>query len=97
MPQVKLSPRARLDIKRLYEFLAQKDVAAASNAVDAVIQSFIPLTRIPKVGRQKDGTLLRELIISYGNSGYVALYDFDEMSDEVVITALRHQKEKGYN
>jgi plasmid stabilization system protein ParE len=97
MPQVKLSPRARLDIKRLHEFLAQKDATAASNAVDAIIQAFLPLTRIPKVGRQKDGTLLRELIISYGNSGYVALYDFDEMRDEVVITALRHQKEKDYS
>jgi plasmid stabilization system protein ParE len=96
MPQVKLSPRAQLDIKRLYDFLAAKDTAVASSAVDVIASSFIPLTRIPKIGRKKEGTDLRELIIDFGSSGYIALYDFDEDIDEVVITALRHQKESDY-
>jgi len=96
MPRVKLSPRAQSDIKRLYDFLAAKDTAVAGNAVDAIVSSFIPLTRIPKIGRKKDGTALRELIIDFGSSGYIALYDFDEELDEVVITALRHQKENNY-
>lgn len=96
MSQVKLSPRAQSDIKRLYDFLAVKDASVASSAVDAIVSSFIPLTRLPKIGRKKDGTDLRELIIEFGSSGYVALYDFDEDVDEVVITALRHQKENDY-
>ncbi|MDO8351448.1 MAG: type II toxin-antitoxin system RelE/ParE family toxin [Gallionella sp.] len=96
MPQVKLSPRAQADIKRLYDFLAAKDTAVAGSAVDAIVSSFIPLTRIPKIGRKKDGTGLREFIIDFGSSGYIALYDFDEEVDEVVITALRHQKENDY-
>lgn len=96
MPQVKLSPRAQSDIKRLYDFLAAKDTAVAGSAVDAIVSSFIPLTRIPKIGRKKDGTDLRELIIDSGSSGYIALYDFDEDVDEVVVTALRHQKENDY-
>ncbi len=96
MPRVKLSPRAQVDIRRLYDFIAAKDTAVAGSAVDAIVSSFIPLTRIPKIGRKKDGTDLRELIIDFGSSGYIALYDFDEDVDEVVITALRHQKENDY-
>jgi plasmid stabilization system protein ParE len=96
MPQVKLSPRALLDIRRLYDFLAAKDATVASNAVDVIVSSFIPLTRIPKVGRKKEGTDLHELIIDFGSSGYIALYDFDDDIDEIVIVALRHQKEKDY-
>ncbi|HCJ51645.1 MAG TPA: type II toxin-antitoxin system RelE/ParE family toxin [Gallionella sp.] len=96
MPRVKLSPRAQSDIKRLYDFLAAKDTAVAGSAVDAIVSSFVPLTRIPKIGRKKDGTDLRELVIDFGSSGYIALYDFDEEVDEVVITALRHQKENDY-
>ena len=96
MPRVKLSPRAQSDIKRLYDFLVAKDTAVAGSAVDAIVSSFVPLTRLPKIGRKKDGTDLRELIIDFGSSGYIALYDFDEAVDEVVITALRHQKENDY-
>jgi plasmid stabilization system protein ParE len=97
MSRVKLSPRAQSDIKRLYDFLAAKDTVVASSAVNVIVSSFSPLTRIPKIGRKKDGTDLRELIINFGSSGYVALYDFDEDIDEVVITALLHQKENDYN
>lgn len=39
---------------------------------------------------------LRELIIAFGDSGYVALYRHDEQSDLVYILAFRHQKEAGY-
>lgn len=96
MPRVKLSPRAQQDIKRLYDFLALTDKAVAGSAIDVIVKSFLPLTQIPKIGRKKEGTGLRELIIDFGSSGYIALYDFDEEIDEVVITALRHQKESNY-
>ena len=39
---------------------------------------------------------LRELVISYGRTGYVALYRFVVSRDEVRILALRHQRELGY-
>jgi plasmid stabilization system protein ParE len=96
MSRVKLSPRAQSDIKRLYDFLAAKNTAVASSAVDAIVSSFTPLARQPKIGRKIDGTDLRELMIDFGSSGYIALYDFDEHLDEVIISALRHQKENDY-
>jgi hypothetical protein len=39
---------------------------------------------------------LRELIISYGHSGYVALYRFVVSRDEVRILTIRHQREVGF-
>ena len=35
----------------------------------------------------------REWLISFGDSGYVALYRFD--GEEAVILAIRHQREAG--
>jgi hypothetical protein len=40
---------------------------------------------------------MRELVISRGRTGYVALYDWLEAVDAVVILALRHQREAGYD
>ncbi len=95
MPHVRLSARARLDLVRLHRFLAEKDTAIASKAIDEIQASLIPLTRMPKIGRLVEGGL-RELVIEFGSSGYLALYDLDESIDEIVILAVRHQKEFDY-
>jgi len=39
---------------------------------------------------------LRELVISFGETGYIALYRFVVQKDEVRVLALRHQREIGY-
>jgi hypothetical protein len=39
---------------------------------------------------------LRELIIEFGDSGYVSLYRFVPADDAVYVLAFRHQKEAGY-
>ena len=39
---------------------------------------------------------LRELVISQGKSGYVALYSYEREEDVVLLLAIRHQKEAGY-
>lgn len=36
----------------------------------------------------------REWLIDFGDSGYAALYRIDQ--DEIVILAVRHQREVGY-
>lgn len=38
----------------------------------------------------------RELIIEFGDSGYVALYRYNPAENTVLILAVRHQKEAGY-
>lgn len=95
MPRVRLSARARLDLARLHHFLAEKDSTLASRAIDEIYASVVPLTRMPKIGRPVQAGL-RELIIDFGSSGYLALYDYDEAADEIIILAVRHQKENDY-
>jgi plasmid stabilization system protein ParE len=92
--KVVYSARALDHIERAFLFLRDKNPAAAQNAI--AIQSAVNnLAAHPLVGRRVEGDL-RELIISYGHSGYVALYRFVVSSDEVRILAIRHQREVGF-
>jgi plasmid stabilization system protein ParE len=47
------------------------------------------------IGRTVAGEL-RELVISYGKTGYIALYRFLPVQDQVRIVAIRHQRELDY-
>jgi plasmid stabilization system protein ParE len=49
----------------------------------------------PLIGRPVEHGL-RELVISRGRSGYLALYTYDEPGDRVIVHAIRHQREAGY-
>lgn len=95
MPHIRLSARARADLTRLHGFLAVKDAAAASRAVDEIESSLFLLTQMPKMGRPVQAGL-RELVIDFGSSGYLALYSLEELADEIVVLALRHQREMDY-
>ena len=53
------------------------------------------LERHPSVGRRVD-KLRRELVITYGASGYLALYRYDSKPGVVRILRIRHQREAGY-
>jgi len=60
------------------------------------IQSAVEiLSAHPRIGRRVHGPR-RELVISVGASGYLALYRFDPALDIVRILRLRHQREAGY-
>jgi plasmid stabilization system protein ParE len=87
------SKRALDHIER--EFLRDKNPDAAQDAVTAIQSAVDNLAAHPLVGRRVEGEL-RELIISYGHSGYVALYRFAIARDEVRILAIRHQREVGF-
>jgi hypothetical protein len=51
----------------------------------------------PSSGRPlRAGPELRELVIAFGDSGYVALYRQELAGDAVYILAFRHQKEACY-
>lgn len=95
MAQVVYSARALDHIERAFAFLRDKTPAAAASAVTAIQSAVDNLAAHPLVGRRVEGEL-RELIISYGHSGYVALYRFIVSTDEVRILAIRHQREVGF-
>lgn len=86
------SPCAVADIERLVEFLLATEPHAAAETGNILLEAITMLCRHPLVGRiVEEG--LRELVISRGRSGYVALYRFDAETDQVFILAIRHQRE----
>lgn len=96
MAQVIYSGEAIDDISRLFEFLARSDPYSASAAVTAIRSAIDILSDHPMIGRSIDEPL-RELVISFGRSGYIALYRFKPERDEVRILAIRHQREIDYS
>lgn len=97
--RVRLTVEALDDLKRLQAFLIEKDPTAAARAVDAIEISFELLEHTPFSCRKAwpgDRPLLRELVIPFGNAGYVALFEIDGPS-HVTILAVRHQREEDYH
>jgi len=83
------------DFERLTDFLLTSDPKAATATVGLIEEAITLLKRHPLIGRPVEHGL-RELVISRGRTGYLALYDFDEVQDVVAILAIRHQREAGY-
>ena len=92
MAKISYARRALYDLKRLTEFLFNADPVAAVETTDLIVDAIGVLERHPQVGRPK-GNGLRELVISRGSTGYVALYDFYPAENEVLILTIRHQRE----
>lgn len=96
MAQIRLSPRAQRDLERLYDFLAARNPKAAEESFRRILDGVDVLARHPLVGRTVQGEL-RELVISHGKTGYVALYRFFEERNIVRVVAIRHQREAGHS
>ena len=94
MVRIVFSPKALLDLERLTDFLIQIDKNAALATIDLIEGAIQILSQHPFVGRSYD-MHIRELIISRGKSGYVALYSFDDIKNAILICSVRHQKESG--
>lgn len=96
MPHVRLAPAALRDLERLREFLRPKNPAAAKRAAAAIIKTLQLLGQHPQAGRPDDDhPKFRELVIDFGDSGYVARYHYGG-GELVTVLAIRHQKEAGY-
>jgi plasmid stabilization system protein ParE len=88
--------RALDDLVRLATFLVRQDPHAALATIDLVRDALAILERHPLVGRKVERGHERELVISRGRSGYLGLYAYDPATDEVLVLAIRHQREAGY-
>lgn len=69
--------------------------SSARAQVEAVCEAVAILGHHPLIGRGvKHG--FRELVISRGKTGFVALYRFAPRDDRVTVLRIRHQRELGY-
>lgn len=92
MAKVVLGRRAVADLDRFFEFLVDKDPLAAVQSRRAIIDALKVLATSPRVGRPV-ASGLRELVISWGQTGYVAMYRFSRRHDRVLVLTLRQQRE----
>jgi plasmid stabilization system protein ParE len=77
----------------VFDFLAREAPDTATEAANEIVNTTRILQRHPLIGRPVGR--LRELVISKGQTGYVALYRFLPEQDRVDILAIRHQRESG--
>jgi plasmid stabilization system protein ParE len=95
MNEVLYTERALDDIKRLSDFLLASDPLAAPATAGIIFEALDILAHSPEIGHKvRAGN--RELVISRGSSGSLALYRFLPSQRRVLVLALRHQRESGY-
>ena len=97
MSRIIVTEDAVRGVERCKLFLLEKNAFAAQKASQAIAHHVTLLESNPAIGRPyHDEPLLRELIIPFGESGFVVLYHYEAQSDSVYLLAFRHQKEAGY-
>ena len=96
--RVRYTLEAKEDLKRLFTFLAEQDMQAAKHARKTIAASVQLLQQFPFTCRKAvpENALLRELVISFGSAGYVALFEIED-KETVTIVAVRHQREDDYH
>ena len=92
MAAVRLLPPAVEDLRRLVAFLRDEDPQAAGETARLIFEALRVLEKYPLIGRAIRGER-RELVIYRGRTGYPAQYQYDPGTDEVVVVAVRHQRE----
>ena len=95
MAQLIYSQHSLDDLERLTDFLLETEPVAALETTELILEAVQILENHPLVGRPAEHDM-RELVISRGRTGYVALYGYEKEHDTVLVFAIRHQREAGY-
>ncbi len=96
MARLIYAERALQDLERLTDFLGESDPAISLETLSLIEEAVLILGQHPYIGRPVEAGL-RELVVSRGHTGYVALYSVEEAFDTVLVLAIRHQREVGYS
>lgn len=102
--RVQFSAAADADLERLFDFALQRELDSESGDLDVparavqAIKDGVAFLRSSPFACRKVGTspFVRELVITFGSSGYVALFEIVD-DKTAVIGAVRHQREDDYH
>lgn len=102
--KVRLTRDAEADLDRLFDFLLELelcrdggDLTLPKQAIAALRSGIATLKTSPFTCRKAgQSPFLRELIIPFGRSGYVALFEIEDETN-VAVLAVRHQLEDDYH
>ena len=95
MSHVVLSRKVKDDFDRIFDFLFERAPDYAALRIEAIISAIDVLASSPTIGRPVPAGQ-RELIISTGAGGYLALYRYDPVEDTIYVLAVRSQRERDY-
>ena len=95
MTRLAISPQALRDIERVTDFLLATDPPAAVETAGIISDGLSILRSHPLIGRRAESGY-RELLISRGRTGYIALYRYDVARETALVLTLRHQREEGF-
>lgn len=95
--KVRYTAAAREDLRRLYSYQTLRDPKLARKARETIGRAMEMLKDFPFSCRKvsPSNPFLRELIIPFGKSGFVALFDIED-SGTVTILAVRHQRQDDF-
>ena len=102
--RVVFSEAAALDLEQLFDIALQRELDSETDDLDipqralqAIKDSVAFLATSPFACRKAgSSSFVRELIIPFGHTGYVALFEIVD-SNTVIIGASRHQREDDYH
>jgi plasmid stabilization system protein ParE len=102
--KVRLTRDAEADLDRLFDHLLERelnrdggDLDLPARAIAALRAGVATLKASPFTCRKAaQNPFLRELIVPFGRSGYVALFEIEDESS-VAVLAVRHQLEDDYH
>jgi plasmid stabilization system protein ParE len=102
--KVKLTREAEDDLVRLFDFVIERelareggDVELADKALSAIRDGLALLERFPFTCRKAGASpFVRELVIPFGHTGYVALFEIVD-DQTVIVGAVRHQREDDFH
>ncbi|PIQ38224.1 MAG: plasmid stabilization protein [Lysobacterales bacterium CG17_big_fil_post_rev_8_21_14_2_50_64_11] len=97
MLRIIVTEGAAQGLERCRRFLTGKAPETAKRAGQVIDRQLLPLEKTPDMGRPLPELIdLRELVIAFGDCGYVALYRHELADDAVYVLAFGHQKEAGH-
>lgn len=95
MARLIVTDRALEDMERLVDFARGQGKPDAEAITEVILEGVAVLERHPFAGRPSDAPH-RELVVTYGDSGFIVLHLVPEPGEFVVVLAIRHQRESGF-
>jgi toxin ParE1/3/4 len=89
---IHFSSEALLDIERIRKFLDDKNPDAAVRAVGTIWAALQKVECFPKIGKPVQGSRIRQIVVPFGQRGYIARYRI-RPNDVIYVTRIWHSRE----
>ncbi len=96
MATLRYTRNFQTDLDQLTDFLLASSPADAAGLTGLILDALGIVQDHPEIGRPHR-LQQRELVISRGISGYLALYTYKPAYNQVILQRIRHQRESGYH